>query len=193
MFNICVETILIELNRYIKIRIPSTEDAVIYLNYIDLKTQQKESESLYENKIIMSLVDIAQEDISCNPKTYIQQGDKYILKNLPTNFYINLLFATNFKGNNALTGLKYLTLVIAFFQSNNHFTNKNTPSLQATNLEEFSVSLVKLEGQQKNDLWKCLDITYQPSILYKAGLIPIVDVDIWTDTPVIQEIPNDSI
>lgn len=165
----------------------STEDWVIYLNYTDL--QLSPALAAYDHKIIMSLVDIRPEDSNHNPTKYIQQGNNYVLRTVPMNFYIYLLFATNFKGENALAGLRYLSAIIALFQAKNTFTPQNTPSLQVNGLGEFSISLVKLDYQEKSALWSSLQTTYTPSVLYKVGMIPIADTPMpYPEIPAINDI-----
>jgi hypothetical protein len=192
VFDTCVHTILNETNKYIKTRTGIDEDCVIYANYADLQYQQR-NDSIYKNRILVSVVDIVQETTNQNPTTYIQQGNNYIIKNLPANFYVYMLFAANYKDSRTVEGLKYLASVIAFFQSKNHFTIQNTPTLQVTNLEEFSAFPVKLDYQQKRALWGCLSTTYLPSVLYKIGIIPITDIpEIWPEIPAISTINNPS-
>jgi hypothetical protein len=183
-----------ELNRYIKTRTGAEEDQVLYLNYADLQSPPSRDTSIaYNNKVIMSVVDIVQETINQNPSTYVQQGNNYIIKNLPLNFYVHILFAANYKGSNAIRGLRYLASVIAFFQSKGHFTVQNTTALQTSDLEEFSAFMVKLDYQQKKALWSCLGTTYMPSVVYKVGMIPITDIpEMWPEIPAINKINTPS-
>lgn len=187
MLDNYLQIILAEVNSYIKTKRASTEDRVIYSNYTDL--QLSPTPTTYDDKIIMSLVDIRQEDNQNNPAKYVPQGNHYVLRPRPINFYIYLLFAINFKGEQALTGLQYLSHLINFFQNKNTFTFQNTPSLQADNAGEFSISLVKLDYQEKRALWGSLHATYVPSLLYKVGLIPITDMAmLWPEVPAISDI-----
>ncbi len=183
-----LQTILTEANSYIKTKTASTEDWVIYLNYTDL--QLSPTPATYDNKIIMSLVDIQQEDNNHNPQKYVQQGNHYVLRAVPMNFYIYLLFATNFKGEQALAGLRYLSSIIACFQSKNTFTTQNTPSMQVDGIGEFPISLVKLDYQEKSALWSSLQATYTPSVLYKVGMVPVADTPtmLWPEVPAISDI-----
>jgi len=193
VFDTCVHTILNEVNSYIKTRIGTNEEQVVYTNYADLELQQRATSANHKNKIIMSVVDIVQEAINQNPNTYVQQGNNYIIKNLPVNFYVHILFAANYKDSQVLEGLKYLSSIVAFFQYKNHFTTQNTPTLQTSNLEEFSAFLVKLDYQQKEALWSCLNTTYMPSVVYKIGMIPITDMPtFWQEIPAINKIDNPS-
>lgn len=189
MFDKCIKTILDDLNGYIRTRTGVNEDPVIYTNYSELATFKSDTTNSYTNKIIMSLVDIVHQDTIQNTQTYVRQGNHYITKNLPINFYLHVLFAAHFKDKYAIEGLSHLARVIAFFQAKNHFTSKNTPALSASELEGISASLIALDYEQKSVLWGCLKASYIPSVVYKIGMVPIEDTpEIWPEIPVISEL-----
>lgn len=189
MFDTCIKIILNDLNRYIKTKAGLNEDQVVYATHTDLATEQETTPNQYTNKVIMSLVDIVHQETAQNPNKYVRQGDQYIIKSLPINFYLYLLFSANFKGEHGIQGLNYLTKVIAFFHSKSYFTSKNTPDLPYPELEGMSVSLVKFDNEQKSALWGSLNATYMPSVLYKVGLIPVQDIpEAWPTAPEIDSI-----
>jgi hypothetical protein len=189
VFDKCIKTILNELNSYIKTRAGINEDQVIYANYSDLATSKSNTANPYTNKIIMTLVDIVHQDTIQSAQTYVRQGNHYISKNSPINFYLHILFAAHFEDKHAIEGLSHLARVIAFFQFKNHFTSKNTPTLSYPELEGISVSLIELSYEQKSLLWRSLNSTYLPSVVYKIGMIPIEDKpEIWPEIPVISDL-----
>ncbi|OJW73573.1 MAG: hypothetical protein BGO68_02995 [Candidatus Amoebophilus sp. 36-38] len=188
MFDTCIKTILTDLNRHIKARTGLNEDQALYATYTDLASPA--INNLYTNKVIMSVVDIVHQETTQSSNTYIQQGNNYIVKNLPINFYLYILFAAHFEAEHALEGLSYLARVIAFFNSKNYFTSKNTPDLTYPELDGISVSIINLDHEQKSSLWTCLKSTYMPSVVYKIGMIPIEDNAIWPTVPPINEIYN---
>ncbi|MCG8339815.1 MAG: DUF4255 domain-containing protein [Cytophagales bacterium] len=175
MLDRCLNVILTEINSYIHTKGKegdSSDDKVIVA---DLASQEGVGDSTRENKIIMSLVNISKEELGSNAKQYIPQGNGYIAKNPPLTFSLYILFSNYFKSRQLLEGLGYLSMVIAFFQSKNHFTVQNTPSLQENELDNISVELIELSAQEKSSLWGYLGVKYLPSVLYKVGIIPIED------------------
>lgn len=172
MFDFFINTLLTELNAYSNAKTGLTEERIIYAHP---QEQAKLVDDQAANKVVMSLVDLLQESLNSGAKAYIPQGNKYITKNQPLTFSFYLLFATYFKANQALEGLRYLTSVIAFFQSKNHFTQQNTPALQQADLDNLSIDLVNLNYQEKSALWTYLGTSYRPSVLYKVGMISVAD------------------
>lgn len=82
---------------------------------------------LNSKHFLPSLVDIIREELRGDTKEYISQGNSFMVKNPPITFSIHILFATCFEVKHMLEGLKYLSMVIAFFQYKNYFNAKNIP------------------------------------------------------------------
>eukprot|EP01132_Coremiostelium_polycephalum_P000723 gene723-896_t len=188
VFDTCIHTVLTELNNYLRTRAGYTE-TVQYSNYAELYMQELSTSEDHRNRIVMSVVGITPENMNQNPTRYVPQGNGYIIQNMPINFYLHVLFSANYQGNSAIEGLKYLSYVVAFFQSKDHFTLQNTPSLQGTSLKEFSAFLVKSDYHQKEALWSGLNTAHTPSLIYKIGTIPIADVPaVWPQVAAINKI-----
>ena len=173
MLHPCLDLIRTELNTHIKARAGIEEDKVVLAN---LGGQGATEEGQLVGKVAMSVVDIVQEERGGTNEEYIpQNGGGYITKSQPINFNIHLLFSAYSKAGHVLEGLKYLSLVIAFFQSKNYFDTKNTPLLQQLNLDNLSIELMSLSYQDKSALWACIGAPYLPSVLYKLGIVPVED------------------
>ena len=186
MLDRCLRMILDELNNYIHIKRDDHSDDKVIL--ADLASQDSVTDSTRDNKIVMSLVSISKEETGSSAKQYIPQGNGYIAKNPPLAFSLYLLFSNYFKSRQLLEGLSYLSMVIAFFQSKNHFTVQNTPSLQQNKLDNLSVEVVELNAQEKSSLWGYLGVKYVPSILYKVGMIPIEDDMLVGEVPTVKDV-----
>lgn len=187
MLHPCIKLLLAEINAHIKARSGVGEEKVMLA---DLGVEATKSASEKGSAVLMSVVDIVKEEWSSNNKEYIpQSGGGYVTKSQPINFNLHLLFSSHTKPGHTLEGLKYLSLVIAFFQSKSYFDTLNTPSLQQLNLHNLSVELLDLEYEEKNALWSRIGIPYVPSVLYKLGTIPVEDQEaIGTDVPEIKDI-----
>ena len=189
MFDTSIKTILADLNRHIKARTGLNEDPVVYATYTDLQSVTTNLTNVYANKITMSVVDIEHHETTQAPNTYIQQGNNYVIKNLPINFYLHILFSAHFEAAQSLQGLSNLTRVIAFFNFKNYFTAKNTPNLIYPELDGITVSIVNLDYEQRSHLWNCLQATYMPSVVYKMGMIPVHDdAEVWPTVPPVDQI-----
>ena len=169
MLDTCLNVLLTELDNYIQAK-TGTEAKIIYAH-------PEEPTNTTKDQIIMSLVDIVKEESGGDVKSYIPQGNGFVAKSSPVNLSLYILFSASFSPKNAFEGLKYLSLVVAFFQHKNYFDATNTPLLKQSALDKLSVSWVDLDQQAKSELWKRMGVHYIPSVLYRVGTIPIEDAD----------------
>ena len=86
------------------------------------------------------------------------------------NFYI--LFVARFKQYEQ--GLRYLSLIIQFFQQNRVLDHQNAPAL-SDRIEKLIMELVTLPFSEQNEIWNALRTTYHPSVLYKVRMITFRD------------------
>ena len=175
MIDSCLDLMRNELNARIKDRTGVREEKVVLTN---LGRQIDLDEAHLANKTVMSVVDIVQEEQGSTDEEYVPQGDgSYITQSQPIKFNVYILFSAYYKLDHVLEGFKYLSLVIAFFQSKNYFDVSNTSPLQQLGLDNLSMELVNLSYQEKSALWKRISTPYVPSVLYKLGIIPVEDTE----------------
>ncbi len=91
---------------------------------------------------------------------------KRVYPDIRLNLYI--LFVVHFKPYEA--GLGWLSKIIRYFQANPTFDRSNAPEL-GDEIERLVLELITLPLEQQNNLWSALRTTYQPSVLYKVGLM----------------------
>lgn len=173
MLHPYLDLIRTELNTYIKAKAGIDEEKVILASL-----GRQADEAGLANKIIMSVVDIVREEWGSTDKTYIRQGGGgYVTQSHPIHFNIYLLFSTHAKLDDELEEMKYLSLVIAFFQIKNYFDTKNTPQLQKLALDNLSMELFNLNHQEKSALWQRIGAPYAPSVLYKLSTLSVQDTE----------------
>ena len=86
---------------------------------------------------------------------------------------IYLLFSAYFTSENYVEGLKFITSVIAFFQSRQGiFTTQNTPSLNGI-IDKLNVEMVSPDLRDQSNVWSGLGAKYLPSVLYRVKTMPI--------------------
>ena len=101
----------------------------------------------------------------------IHEKSKPSIKKQPETFYMYFLFSTDYTDTNLIKNLELLSYIAEFFHNKPFFDGQNTPALQATGIENFSIELVTLTSIEKNMLWQNLDMPYRPSLLYKVGFV----------------------
>ncbi len=85
----------------------------------------------------------------------------------PIHLNLYLLFAARFKDYEQ--ALRYLSLVLQFFQSHRVLDHDNAPGL-SERVEKIVMELVTLPIAEQHNLWGMLRVPYLPSLLYKARL-----------------------
>lgn len=156
-----------ELNQFLRLRFDLNEDKVILGPLID---QDGKIATQDENKIIFTLVDIAEETLLKN-----NVGRKFT-GNRPDLFLnLKVLFSAYFNSLNYTDSLKYLTAVIAFFHAKPVFNLSNSPSLVSTGIEKLNFDIFHQDSNAKNNLWATLGAKYMPSVVYKIRMLTVSD------------------
>lgn len=158
MIHKILPTIVDELNAYISgvYGFHATEKKVLLGNLID---QNGRPNGQGMDKIICSLVNI-QKDQS------ISKNTGRTLHSPPVHVNINVLFAANF--NDYVTGLKWISDILAYFDGKPVFTTQNTPGMPPE-ISKVTAEMVNLNIEELSNLWSVLGGKYLPGILYKLS------------------------
>ena len=165
MIDNALNVLVSELNNFFRIKYQLSEDIIILSNIVNSSGENTYKD---ENKLIVSLINIEEEKI-------IQKANGNH-KNAPLYINIYILISTSFNEKLINEALKFLSSVIAFFQSKRKFTNTNTASLSSNidkllvdidnitniiktekkiNCKKSAKLIIKIYGLAKNILTKC--------------------------------------
>ncbi len=157
-----------ELNQYLKLRFTATKDKVVVANILN---QDGSSTIIEDDRIIISLVNIEEEKHVHN--NWAGGGS-----NPPVSLNLYVLFSTTFKGELSSDALKFISIIIGYFQSNKSFSSSDGLD---SNVEKLSFEIFNLDISELSSLWAGLGAKYTPSILYKVRMIVIEEGMIDTD------------
>lgn len=157
-------------------------------DYITLKTDAQSFEavllkqtgtkdiSFEQDKITVLLVNLEEEYTFRSGAALSSTNSQGIAGQANPNIYINLyvLFVANMK--NYSDSLKFLSLIIKFFQSHRLFNHHNSPDL-SSDIEKLTLELVNLPFSEQRDIWTYLGISYMPSVIYKVRMVTFADTD----------------
>ncbi len=135
----------------------------------DISKHEKENDSdgndSIENNIVLTLVNIEEEN-SLKNNYPIRQEDTAFITQKPT-LYLNLylLFTANFTVYEE--SLKHLGYVLQFFQKENKISFTDTFG----NTYNLLFSLHNIGFENMNNLWMVLGNRYIPSVIYKVRLV----------------------
>lgn len=180
MIHKVLPEIVAELNAFLKRAASDTEDRAVLSALVD---QSGSIAFTGENKIICQLTGIEQERSNIN-----KFPTSPVMKNPPVYLNLYLLFAAYFPGNYD-EALKFISLVIAYFQGKQVFTAQNTPGLP-TEVEKITVEINNLDQHAQSQLWSAIGAKMMPSVSMKLRMIPITRDQILAEIPEIRGIES---
>lgn len=178
MIHKVLPVIVAELNSYLKRSVADAEDRVILSSIVD---QSGSLSFSGDNRVICMMTGIEQERTNIN-----QVSRSALLKNPPIYINLYLLFAAHFPGNYD-EALKFISLVLGYFQGKQFFTPQNTPELP-DGIEKLSIEINNLDQHAQNQLWSAIGAKMMPSISMKMRMIMITRDQILGEIPEIKGI-----
>jgi hypothetical protein len=158
MIHNVVASIGYRLDEYIKNALSLSEETVIVSSLVDIKGNVNPD---IENKVTIFLLNIEEERTAKNGHFQSHAGS-----NPPVTINIYLMFSAYFPNFNYMESLRYISLVIEFFQSNNSFASSNTPLL-SNSIDKLFVEISNVGIDEISKLWSNIGANYVPSVAYK--------------------------
>lgn len=162
MIHTVVPSIVSSLNEFIRNELNLQEDMVLLTNPVDIKGNVN---SQIDNKLCVFLQHLEEERLIKNGSYQTNGG-----MNPPMHFSLYLMFVANFPDPNYLESLRYISLVLEYFQGIRVFDRSNSPLL-SINVEKVSMEYVNLDINELNNVWSLMGLKYMPSVLYKLKLL----------------------
>jgi hypothetical protein len=122
------------------------------------------------NKITPILINVEEEKVLRLADRYegVVRAGKRTEMNPSIRINLQVLFVSRF--SNYEQSLKFLSLIVRFFQKNPLFDLDST-----SEIEKLRAELVTLPINQQNELWNSLRTTYLPSVLYRFSVLVFRD------------------
>ena len=155
-----------KINMYFSNRFSFNEEKVVLSNIV---TQDGSIAIQETDKIIVTLVNLEKEKINLAAG---KSSNSY--SNRPINLNIFILFSAYFSEQNYPEALKFLSAVVAFFQSNPVLTHENTPELDER-IHKLSLEIENVDMQTLSHLWGVLGGKHLPSVFYKIRMVTFDD------------------
>jgi hypothetical protein len=162
MIHNVLTTIAGELNEFLQNELGLSDDLVQLTSIVDVKGNVSLQ---IENRVCLFVQNIEEEKLIKNSGFPSGGGT-------PPPVYINLylVFAANFPEPNYLESLRFISLIIEFFQGKYIFDRSNTPTLPP-GIDKIGFELINLDLQELNNLWSLIGSKYIPSLLYKMKML----------------------
>lgn len=176
MIDAAIVSVVGELNDFLRTKFRLKDDRAVIAN---LMSQDGSPAVKEENRIIVTLINIGEEKLAM-PKYHSAAT-------MPKPVYLNLyiLFSASFNPGLNVEALKFISAVIAFFQSKPVFDPQNTPMLDPA-IEKMVFDIYTLSLQEQSNMWASVGAKAMPSIMYKAHVISISESLMKYEIPAIE-------
>ena len=158
---------------------PSEPAEVVLANIAKIEETAANDADFDPETVIMSLVNLEEEQTLKNVAHYQSSGSQPQYKNPPVNINLYILFSANH--TKYLKAIGRLSDVITFFQGQTVFSLQTTPpKLKEGDLQEFegirlNIELYTLTFEQINYLWGSLGGKQVPFVMYRARFVSLQD------------------
>ena len=169
MLDVALRFLKDELNTYILTRTGS--------NTVEVKMSKVVDEAgkyvLDEETIGATIINIEEErTFKSHLPAYTNVNGQHVVLEPELKLNLYVLFAANFKLYDV--ALKYISLVLTYFQSHPAFTPEEFPALDP-GIEKLIVELQSLNFEQLNQIWAFIGGKHLPSVIYKVRMVALQD------------------
>ena len=163
-----------QLNEYLRNELNLSEDMVVVNSLVDLKGDPSMQ---IENRVCLFLQRIEEEKVAKSGGFQSNPGMAP-----PVRVSLHIVFAANFPDPNYREALRFISLVLEFFQGHGTFDRSNAPGLPP-GLDKLTFDLADLDYQEMNNLWSLIGAKYIPSLVYKVRMLTFSQDMIREDVP----------
>jgi len=171
MINETFKFLADEINKYLSQKLTLTTDQPVVLGNVGKAFDNDSSgQNALSGKVIMSLINVEEDRVAKQQENFTKNTTGVTYQSPPV--YLNLYVMISVNRTDYGDSLKYLALIIQFFQSQHVFTPVSNPSLDIR-IQKMIVDLFSVNFEQLNQIWSVLGGKYLPSVLYKIRQITI--------------------
>jgi len=155
----------------LKLQLEQIEEKVVLTSMVD----QSGESTIPNNALGLALYRIVEDRVSETEHRPTLGASEFEQLRPPVILSLEFVIAANF--NDYSESLKYISAVIAFFQSQNYFDQSSNP-LMSADMTPFSVSLYTQSVSEHNHTWGLFGGRYMPSVMYRLRSIDIQEQQI---------------
>jgi hypothetical protein len=176
-----------KLNEYLREKNELDKDKAILSNMIN---QDGDIAVKGKNHVVISLVNVEHETVISTYNRYVPTSEnKAGVVNPPVYVNIYVLIMAYFEGQNYTEGLKYLSYVINFFQTNCVFNRHNLPGLDR-GIDKLTFELANIEPSALSYVLSMTGAKYLPSVYYKVRMFAFQQYAIQGEVSVVSQGDN---
>lgn len=170
MLDLALEFIRDELNGYISARTGSDSETVVLSRFpSDINNKY----GFDEDKLGITVINLEEERIAKTQlPTHAYVNGQHVVREPDIKINVHTLIGANYKQYDE--ALKFISMVIVFFQSHPVFTPAEYPALDP-GIERLAVELQSPTYEQLNQIWGFVGAKQLPSVIYKVRMVVLQD------------------
>ncbi len=175
------------LNAYFQILSGGTPEATVEDKVVFIDGGNMDPITFQLGAVSALLINIEEENTLRTPDPYTRVSPDGTRQKVQPEIRLNLyvLFVARFQQYE--DALRYLSLIIQYFQNHRVLNHQNAPELSDT-IEQLVMELITLPFSEQNEVWNSLRATYHPSVLYKVKMVVFKDEDAVTMPTITEKI-----
>lgn len=170
-----------QVNAYLQRKTGSASFGQLALSSI---VNQQGGIELNDNSLGMVLVKFDEEFTARRPVNYTRRAGNKVLQANPA-LHLNLIVMIVAHFSNYEEALKFISLVILFFQNNFSFSKDNDSSFELPGVEELSVKLQPITWENLNQVWMAIGAKQMPSVPLRVSLVTLNEEEV-TELPTVR-------
>ena len=172
MLDLALEFLRDELNGYIAARTGSDQEAVVLSRF---PAAAADKYGFDEDKLGMTVINLEEErTVKTQLPTHTYVNGQHVVREPDIKINVHTLIGANYKQYDE--ALKFISLVLLFFQSHPVFTPTDYPALDPS-IERLGVELQSPNYEQLNQIWGFVGAKQLPSVIYKVRMVVLQDVE----------------
>jgi hypothetical protein len=172
MLDLALEFIRDELNGFITARTGSPVDTVVLSRFPGTGGA---TYGFDEDKLGMTVINLEEERTARTQlPTHAYVNGQHVVREPDVKINVHTLIGANYKQYDE--ALKFISLVILFFQSHPSFTPTEYPAMDPS-IERLVVELQSPTYEQLNQIWGFVGTKQLPSVIYRIRMVVLQDTE----------------
>ncbi|HEX6368231.1 MAG TPA: DUF4255 domain-containing protein [Longimicrobium sp.] len=172
MLDLALEFIRDELNGFITARTGVDQETVVLSRF---PSDVNNKYGFDEDRLGMTVINLEEErTVRSQLPTHAYVNGQHVVREPDVKINVHALIGANYKQYDE--ALKFISLVIVFFQSHPVFTPTQYPALDP-GIERLAVELQSPTYEQLNQIWGFVGAKQLPSVIYKIRMVVLQDME----------------
>ncbi len=173
MLDLALEFIRDELNGFISARTGSDQETVVLSRFPSDNNNNRYA--FDEDKLGMTVINLEEErTVKSQLPTHAYVNGQHVVREPDIKINVHTLIGANYQQYDE--ALKFISLVLVFFQSHPVFTPTDYPALDPR-IERLAAELQSPTYEQLNQIWGFVGAKQLPSVIYRIRMVVLQDAE----------------